>query len=260
MIDYDLFYQTNRPDPQFQYFPNDANLGGPRQADYCPLFGSTYKNSIREHDCRDPENGDGLGFFSEVYGENSMCVETNSGEGRCYESSCIKDDHMVLIKVRGVYHECIEDFYEFDVGVSSTGLLPLTIKCPRLSSACPDMFCPANCAGRGVCDFTALVNGTIRPKCMCFNTSDTSPGCAETLTLEDRYLQDSDDLVSILDSTIFDPLIAVFVDEPNTWTNASWAWASGLFALFLLIIICICSSCMPSKHRGKRVRRSDEEW
>jgi len=80
--------------------------------------------------------------------------------------------------------------------------------------------------------------------------------------LDGRYLDDSSGLVSKLDGTIFDPLISVFVEEPNTWSNASWAWASGLFALFLLIIICICSSCMPTKNRDrknrKRVPRSDE--
>jgi len=260
VIDYSLFYSQNSPEAKFQYFQNDPALGGPRQADYCPLYGSTYKSNIREHDCRNPENGDGLGLFSEYYGDNSLCVETTSGEGRCYESKCIKDDHLVLIKVRGVYHECISDFQSISVKTSDLGVLPVTITCPRLASACPDMFCPANCAGRGICNFNSQINGTTRPRCLCFNESDTSPGCAETLTLEDRYLNDSDDLVSKLDRTIFDPLIAVFVDEPNTWTSASWAWASGLFALFLLVIICICSSCMPSRRkRGKRVRRSDDD-
>jgi len=191
-----------------------------------------------------------------------MCFETLSGEGRCYEAQCIKDKHHVVFKVRGQWHTCESDFQKIRVKVSDTGLLPVTITCPRLSAVCPDMFCPANCAGRGVCDFNVVVNDTVRPKCNCFNKSDTTPGCAKTLTLDGKYLDDSDGLISQLEKTIFDPLIAVFVDEPNTWSNASWAWASGLLALFLLVIICICTSCMPERKRKrrKRIARSDDYY
>ena len=54
-------------------------------------------------------------------------------------------------------------------------------------------------------------------------------GCAETLTLDDKYLDKSDGLISQLEKTIFDPLIAVFVNKPNIWSSASWAWASLLY-------------------------------
>ena len=167
---------------------------------------------------------------------------------------------MVLVKVRGEWHTCHDDFQTIDVKISDTGLLPITIVFPRLSTVCPDMFCPANCAGRGICDFAAVVNGTVRARCNCFNESDTPPGYAETGELDGKYLQDSDGLVSRLERTIFDPLIAVFVDDPSTWSNTSWAWASNFFALFLLIVICLCSSCMPTKKRKRRktVRRSDD--
>jgi len=260
LIDYSIFSDNAIPDIRFQYFPSAPELGGPQQADYCPLYGSSYKNNVHNLDCRNSDNGFGLGIiYSEYYGEKSSCFETaNSGEARCYEARCIKNEFAIEINIRGEWHTCAEDFQKIQVKVSDTGLLPLTIICPRLSSACPDMFCPANCAGRGVCNFTANINGTIRPKCNCFNETDTSLGCAETLPLDGRYLDDSSGLLDDLEDTIFDALIAVFVDEPNTWSNASWCWASGLFILFLLIIFCICSSCISSKSQMKRIPRSDE--
>ena len=47
------------------------------------------------------------------------------------------------------------------------------------------------------------------------------PGGAKTLTLDDKYLDTSDGLIGQLEKTIFDPLIAEFGNEPNTWSNAS---------------------------------------
>ena len=43
----------------------------------------------------------------------------------------------------------------------------LLLELPRLS-----MICPANCSGRGRCDFTLST-----PQCECFDRSDTSPLC-----------------------------------------------------------------------------------
>jgi len=258
VVDYSIFSGNKIPVEEFQYFPGEPELGGPEQADYCPLYSSPYKNDVHDLDCRNSDNGNGLGIFSESYSENSMCFETNSGESRCYEAKCIKDEFSMEVNIRGEHHTCSKDFQELSVKVSDTGLLPITITCPRLSSACPDMFCPANCAGRGICNYTAIVNGTTRPKCTCFNESDSSAGCAETRPLDGRYLDDSSELIDDIEDTYFDPLIAVFIDDPSTWNNASWAWASGLFMLFLLIILCICSSCIPARRGRKRIPRSDD--
>ena len=46
VIGYSLIFGGTLPEDRFQYFPDDPALGGPKQADYCPLYGSTYKRNI----------------------------------------------------------------------------------------------------------------------------------------------------------------------------------------------------------------------
>lgn len=138
------------------------------------------------------------------------------------------------------------DFQELEFVVGQ-GLLPVTITCPRLSQACPDLFCPFNCAGRGICNYTAIdANNRTRPKCECFDEEDTTAGCSNSQIPDGGFLDDSSGLFNNMEENFFDPLIAVFVDHPSTWTTASWAWAAGLLAVFLILLLCICSSFFPT--------------
>ncbi len=254
LIDYDLFFPPRLPDPEFVYFPDQPSQGGPRQADYCPLFGSTYAGLRPEElDCRDSDNKDLINLYSEEYGEDSMCFETSSGEGRCYQSKCVIDEFKLKVNVRGQWYTCNHDFEKISVRVAG-GTISTTITCPRLSSTCPDMFCPVNCAGRGHCNFSKNVNGTVRPTCECFDETDTSLACSESIVFDGRYADDSSDLNSFLKKSFFDTLVAVFVDHPDTWTTGSWAWAAGLLVLLLLMILCICTNLWPSR-RNQRGRR-----
>jgi hypothetical protein len=250
LIDYSL-RSTSNPPAQYQYF-NEISMGGPSQADYCPLYGSAYKNNVHELDCRDPENAKGISFYGEQYGEDSMCFETTTGTGRCYEHRCNIETRKLYIWANDEWTECTEDFAKIEVKRDLTDINSgLTITCPRLSAACPDMFCPVNCAGRGNCNWEhANENGTLAPKCECFNSSDTSEACSDTQPLGDKYVT-SDDLVDILKKKFFDPLIAVFTDNPDEWETESWIWASALVVLFLLMMMCVCSTFWPSK-KGKR--------
>lgn len=254
VIDYSLYFPPDPPPPQFQYFTNDAALGGPRQADFCPLYGSTYSGLTAEQlDCRIDDNRDIINIFGEYYGPNSKCFETSTGEGRCYQAQCILNERVLKVNLRGAWYTCNEDFEKITIKTSS-GVFDGTLTCPRLSSVCPDLFCPANCAGRGTCDFKHTVNGTVRPRCNCFNETDTSPGCSESLVLDGSYLADSSALKDLLNESFFDPLVSVFVDHPDTWTTASWAWAAGLFIIFLLMILCICASFWPQKKKRRKPR------
>lgn len=253
VIDYSLFFPQRDPDAQFQYFPEQSK-GGPRQADYCPVYGSTYSGSEPEDlDCRDPNNADLVNIFGETYGDDSMCFETTTGEGRCYSAQCVKKDLSLRVLVKGGWVTCERDFQTHEISLTGGQ----TFTCPRIAAACPDMFCPFNCAGRGECVYDANVNGTVGPKCKCFDPKDTTEGCSDSLVPTGSYLDDDTGLFDNLDENFFDPLIAVFVDHPDTWTTGSWAWAAGLFVLFLLMILCICSSFWPQKasSRTKRVPR-----
>jgi hypothetical protein len=190
-----------------------------------------------------------LTFFfvdqSEVYAEDSQCIPTESGDGRCYQTACVKDEMVLKINVRGEWLSCEFDFQKLDVRVGA-GALPQTLVCPRLSTACPDLFCPFTCAGRGSCNYANMVNETIQPKCECFDSEDTSPGCSDSLLPDGAFLDNADGLFNNLEEDFFDPLIAVFVDHPDKWATSSWAWAAGLLTVFLIMLLCICSAFWPS--------------
>lgn len=254
VIDYSLYFPPNPPPASYQYFPNEPTWGGPRQADFCPLYGSVYSGVTSEKlDCSIAANSDIINIFGEYYGENSKCFQTTTGEGRCYQAQCIKSERVLKVKLRNVWVTCEKDFEEKAIK-SSSGVFDGTLICPRLSSVCPDLFCPANCAGRGVCDFNHMSNGTIQPKCNCFNESDTSPGCSESLILDGSYLEDSSALTDLINESFFDPLVSVFVDHPDTWERTTWIWAGGLFVIFLLMIFCICASFWPQKKKRRKKR------
>eukprot|EP00547_Thalassionema_nitzschioides_P005367 CAMPEP_0194199872 /NCGR_PEP_ID=MMETSP0156-20130528/720_1 /TAXON_ID=33649 /ORGANISM="Thalassionema nitzschioides, Strain L26-B" /LENGTH=560 /DNA_ID=CAMNT_0038924817 /DNA_START=59 /DNA_END=1738 /DNA_ORIENTATION=+ len=106
VIDYEHIYPQNLPEPRFQYFPFEPTRGGPRQADYCPVFGSTYNGySAEQLDCQNPDHAaSSLNFVnSEEFGSESKCFETSSGEGRCYRSACVKDEMKVKFQIRGLW-------------------------------------------------------------------------------------------------------------------------------------------------------------
>ena len=241
--------------PESQFFPTPT-LGGTKQADFCPVYSNTYDNKKAEDlDCRNPNNAPSIDLpisFNEVYGENSKCLESSSGEGKCYESFCVKEDMSLRFSVTGRFYKCEFDFQEHEIPLTD-GTLPHTITCPRLSAACPDLFCPFNCAGRGICNYANEVNGTLRPKCECFDADDTSEACSDSQIPDGGFLDDAGSLLDNLEENFFDPLVAVFVDHPDKWTQASYAWAVGLASVGFLLLCCVCTSFCPD---GKRKEAS----
>mmetsp|Transcript_34793 Transcript_34793/g.72959 ORF Transcript_34793/g.72959 Transcript_34793/m.72959 type:complete len:892 (+) Transcript_34793:497-3172(+) len=261
VIDYFYIQPQTLPEIRFQYFKDEITMGGPRQADYCPLFGSTYGGLEAEQlACTDIRNADSLNIYSEVYGGDSQCIPTDGGDGRCYRTACVKDEMVLRINVRGEWLVCEYDFQKLDVRVGA-GALPQTLVCPRLSTACPDLFCPFNCAGRGVCNYGAVgVNGTAQPRCECFDSSDTSPGCSDSLLQDGDFLDDADGLLDNIEEDFFDPLVAVFVDHPDKWTSASWAWGAGLLTIFLVMLLCICSTFWPENSADAKNKQLAEDY
>ena len=87
---------------------------------------------------------------------------------------------MVYIKIQEQWLPCERDFqtYRFYPGFGNNYW---QIECPRLSQACPDMFCPFNCAGRGTCVYR---QGQKLPSCECFDPDDTSAGCTNSMVPE----------------------------------------------------------------------------
>ena len=185
-------------------------------------------------------------FFSEYFGEGSQCITSTAGQGLCYKTACVKEDMSVRINILGEWIKCGSDFESHVITVGQS-FVKTTIFCPRLSQACPDLFCPFNCAGRGICNYTNLLNGVVRPRCECFDPNDISEACSDSLIPNGKYLDDSSGLFNNIEENFFDPLIKVFVDHPDAWTTASWAWAAGMIAIFLVLMFCICSSVVPQR-------------
>lgn len=120
VIDYFYIQPQTLPELRFQYFKDDITMGGPRQADYCPLFGSTYGGLEPEQlACTDVANADSLNIYSEVYGRDSQCIPTEGGDGRCYRTACVKDEMVLRINVRGEWLVCEYDFQQIDVRVGA---------------------------------------------------------------------------------------------------------------------------------------------
>jgi len=64
VIDYFYLVPQNLPPEQFQWFPDEPSLGGPRQADFCPVYGSpTGNKDTEELDCTKIDNGGSVNLF-----------------------------------------------------------------------------------------------------------------------------------------------------------------------------------------------------
>jgi leishmanolysin-like peptidase len=64
VLDYSFYVPQELPAAQYQYFPNEPSKGGPEQADYCPVFGTTYNNlRIDQLDCTNPSNTPSLNVY-----------------------------------------------------------------------------------------------------------------------------------------------------------------------------------------------------
>jgi hypothetical protein len=107
-----------------------------------------------------------------------------------------------------------------------------------------------------VCNYEHTVNGTMQPRCECFDPTDTSPGCSDSLLPNGDFFDDGTGLFNDLEEDFFDPLIAVFVDHPDKWTTSSWAWAAGLIVIFLVMLLCICSAFWPEGDKTKASEKS----
>ena len=64
VIDYFFILPRDLPPARFQYFPNEPTEGGPRQADFCPLYGSTYGGlDTQQLACQDATNANTLNIY-----------------------------------------------------------------------------------------------------------------------------------------------------------------------------------------------------
>ncbi|KAL7534587.1 hypothetical protein ACHAXR_005971 [Thalassiosira sp. AJA248-18] len=160
----------------YQYFDDPSTGGGLQQRDFCPAYSTIFRFESGEDilvlDCTDPElNGAWVNMAGEVYGEDSRCIEHASGyRPLCLEIKCIEDGEdagKVIVVGDGDSLTCsyAGEVLQFPSGTE--------VICPSFEQTCPESICPANCAGRGICDYS------LSPaQCKCFDQTDTSPFCS----------------------------------------------------------------------------------
>lgn len=163
------------------YFPNER-VKIPHtftHAESCPI------PSLQPTSCK---NKDDEFIVSREYadarernGPDSICVDVVTRDRAiCLEATCNPEIGQLQITVLyGITITCQHDGQVHTLlgKAGSPNGLPFQIKCPKLSQVCPDLICPDNCSGRGVCQYD---EETQVGYCDCFDENDNTTGCYTT--------------------------------------------------------------------------------
>jgi len=151
----------------FPPLPLWQNLGGKTiRSDFCPVFGDFVFR------CQEPlpDHMSKLAVFpEESFAQNSRCFDSdNYIRPFCLETVCNRELGKVQVVMNGGDTiTCDSAGQKINVGSGGD-----TITCPPLAVICPELVCPANCAGRGKCEWDENP-----PKCECFEGSGGGESC-----------------------------------------------------------------------------------
>ena len=176
--------------PKFQYTDPNYRPYIFTTADYCPVPHLDPQSCI-EFNGRSSVTDEQLDA-GEYYGVDSRCVETDGSRdySLCLKTRCNPTVGKVLLLADGQWRTCD---YDGQTHSLSDGI---RIMCPKAALVCPDLFCPANCAGRGECvyasdreeDDDVFYDSALRARCVCDSEDDETDGCFETeLAFPDAY-------------------------------------------------------------------------
>eukprot|EP00586_Coscinodiscus_wailesii_P020979 CAMPEP_0172492474 /NCGR_PEP_ID=MMETSP1066-20121228/23654_1 /TAXON_ID=671091 /ORGANISM="Coscinodiscus wailesii, Strain CCMP2513" /LENGTH=588 /DNA_ID=CAMNT_0013262139 /DNA_START=416 /DNA_END=2182 /DNA_ORIENTATION=+ len=135
-------------------------------ADFCPI------PHISTLSCSDTRQKALLKY--ESFGYDAKCFNLaesyNSLNAICLKTKCHSKNHVleVFLGSRKVVCEYDGQVHYLDEEAKGRPMF----ECPRLATVCPHLFCPANCSGKGTCDYSLS-----KPKCNCFDPQDQSEGC-----------------------------------------------------------------------------------
>ena len=157
-------HRDAKPSVKFQYFhPKHPQFGSIYEdVDYCPM------RSKHLLSCSSGLRASSQ-YNEEFFDDSSRCYETVEGAPICLETVCNRHDKSLSFIVEGKLFSCRYHGEKIDVGFG------YSVVCPRLAAVCNDLVCPANCSGKGVCDYCQEI-----PKCICDNPFDQSSGCWES--------------------------------------------------------------------------------
>lgn len=168
----DLFDQKQVPsgfgnlNASRSWFSNTNLLSSSDGFDSCPLPILTL--SV---DCNDTTTSLGINYYGEAYGAASRCINAEIASTKrklpaCFNISCDSKNHQVVVSgIRCKYDGEVHTIKAINGEVAS-------FECPRLSLVCPQLFCPSDCAGLGICDYTQTP-----PKCNCTNPANATQFC-----------------------------------------------------------------------------------
>jgi hypothetical protein len=135
------------------------------RADYCPL-----PVIDARLDCTNTVDNVGVQTYrGESRGLYSRCINGQIGSTAipgCFQIECDAAQHKVVINGQ------VCDEAGQQLSVSTVDGQSATLTCPDLETICPELSCPGECSGRGVCDYAS-----VPPRCICADTSDTSAAC-----------------------------------------------------------------------------------
>lgn len=171
--------------PKFQYVPDRPELRPYvfTTADYCPVPHLDPQSCLYNNPNR-PATSEQIAA-GEYRGADSRCYETDGTRSYslCLRTRCNAPLGRVQVSAGGSWRTC-----EYDGQTHAVN--GLRVKCPKAALVCPDLFCPANCAGRGECahnrpdreDDGAFSGGYARrrARCLCDDEGDETPGCFGT--------------------------------------------------------------------------------
>ena len=160
-----------------------------------PEFGSTFADMHHcpmrsRHLVPCTSNGKAVASLAgESFEENSRCFETDSGIPVCLETICNQVDRTLSFVVDGKLFYCSYDgqVINADAGYS--------VVCPRIAVVCPDLVCPSNCSGKGVCDYCLDI-----PQCICDDPFDETPGCYGEASSAQTFERENEDEGSVQSS------------------------------------------------------------
>ena len=133
-------------------------------ADMCPM------NVRAPVDCRDEASSSVESKkLGEIFGPSSRCLMTDEDDPLCLKGVCNERDKTFDVHYHDEVFQC-----RYGGQIVDT-MFGVTLICPRIAAVCPQVHCPSNCSGRGVCDHGSDFGST----CICDNPYDETDGCWE---------------------------------------------------------------------------------
>lgn len=119
-----------------------------QKADFCPMNIEPFISCIS-----DPPpwySGSKVFVKEESFGSESKCFNSDFGKPLCLTSYCDFKVGSIRVKFGESSFRCEYDGQK--VSVESSGRT-IQIECPKRAVLCPDMICPQDCVGTGVCNW-----------------------------------------------------------------------------------------------------------